>query len=148
MTTDFKPIVTESEIHIYMCVCIYTLYLTLCNPMNCSPPGSSVHGVSPGNRYVYFIYISKLNIYRFCSAISSDAGFCEVKHSKSKLAWPSAYTIRCVYPFYLAVWPGCWFVSVKFRFSVSLVIQSPKWRLTRDTGVRLYIFFLNSFCST
>ena len=24
------------------------LYLTLCNPINCSPPGSSVHGIFPG----------------------------------------------------------------------------------------------------
>ena len=24
------------------------LYLTLCDPMDCSPPGSSVHGDSPG----------------------------------------------------------------------------------------------------
>ena len=23
-------------------------YLTLCNPMDCSPPGSTVHGDSPG----------------------------------------------------------------------------------------------------
>ena len=25
------------------------LFLTLCNPIDCSPPGSSVHGHSPGN---------------------------------------------------------------------------------------------------
>ena len=25
--------------------------LTLCNPMDCSPPGSSVHGDSPGKKY-------------------------------------------------------------------------------------------------
>ena len=28
-----------------MCVCAQ-LCLTLCNPMDCSPPGSSVHGIS------------------------------------------------------------------------------------------------------
>ena len=27
-----------------VCVCIQ-LYLTLCDPVNCSPPGSSVHGI-------------------------------------------------------------------------------------------------------
>ena len=29
------------------CVCAKSLqlYLTLCNPINCSPPGSSVHGI-------------------------------------------------------------------------------------------------------
>ena len=26
--------------------CIYQLCPTLCNPMDCSPPGSSVHGIS------------------------------------------------------------------------------------------------------
>ena len=32
-----------------MCVCLVTqLRLTLCNPLDCSPPGSSVHGDSPG----------------------------------------------------------------------------------------------------
>ena len=28
-----------------MCLCAQ-LHLTLCNPMDCSPPGSSVHGIS------------------------------------------------------------------------------------------------------
>ena len=33
-----------------MCVCIKVLqsYSTLYNPVDCSPPGSSVHGASPG----------------------------------------------------------------------------------------------------
>ena len=33
-----------------MCMCakLLQLCLTLCNPMNCSPPGSSVHEDSPG----------------------------------------------------------------------------------------------------
>ena len=34
-----------------VCVCVHLVAqscLTLCNPMNCSPPGSSVHGASPG----------------------------------------------------------------------------------------------------
>ena len=31
-----------------MCVCLVAqTCLTLCNPMDCSPPGSSVHGDSP-----------------------------------------------------------------------------------------------------
>ena len=30
----------------YMCVCsVAQSYLTLCDPMDCSPPGSSVHGI-------------------------------------------------------------------------------------------------------
>ena len=32
-----------------MCVCLVTqLRLTLCDPLDCSPAGSSVHGDSPG----------------------------------------------------------------------------------------------------
>ena len=34
-------------IYIQMCL-VAQLCLTLCNPMDCSPPGSSVHGDSPG----------------------------------------------------------------------------------------------------
>ena len=32
-----------------VCVCVCSVaqsYLTLCNPMECTPPGSSVHGIS------------------------------------------------------------------------------------------------------
>ena len=42
-------------VHIYTCVCVCArtclvtqLCLTFCNPMDCSPPGSSVHEDSPG----------------------------------------------------------------------------------------------------
>ena len=31
-----------------MCVLVIQSCSTLCNPMDCSPPGSSVHGISPG----------------------------------------------------------------------------------------------------
>ena len=35
--------------HVCVCVCLVAqLCLTLCTPMDCSPPGSFVHGVSPG----------------------------------------------------------------------------------------------------
>ena len=33
---------------VIVCVCVYVcaqLSMTLCNPMDCSPPGSSVHGI-------------------------------------------------------------------------------------------------------
>ena len=34
---------------LFLCFCLVAqLCLTLCNPMDCSPPGSSVHGDSPG----------------------------------------------------------------------------------------------------
>ena len=43
-----------THIHTYLCVCVCVcvlvtqLCLTLCDPMDCSPPGFSVHGDSPG----------------------------------------------------------------------------------------------------
>ena len=39
----------QSNVYIYVCVsmCLFSQsYLTLCDPMDCSPPGSSVHGIS------------------------------------------------------------------------------------------------------
>ena len=30
---------------VWVCVLVAQLHLTLCNPMDCSPPGSSVHGI-------------------------------------------------------------------------------------------------------
>ena len=32
----------------YVCAKSLQLYPTLCDPMDCSPPGSSVHGMTPG----------------------------------------------------------------------------------------------------
>ena len=46
--------VLDIYIHIYihtgLCAPLLQLCLTLCNPMDCSPPGSSVHGIS-GQEY-------------------------------------------------------------------------------------------------
>ena len=37
---------TNKTIHYEVCVCLVAQScLTLCNPMNCSPPGSSVHNI-------------------------------------------------------------------------------------------------------
>ena len=35
----------ESPMCVCMCVCVAQLYLALCDPMDCSPPGSFVHGI-------------------------------------------------------------------------------------------------------
>ena len=51
---SFPLCLSLSLTHTYMdtCVCVYVKVLvapscpTLCNPMDCSPPGSSVHGIS------------------------------------------------------------------------------------------------------
>ena len=38
-----------SPVSVCVCVCVYVLVaqscLTLCNPVDCNPPGSSVHGI-------------------------------------------------------------------------------------------------------
>ena len=33
------------ELCVYVCMCVLSHVLTFCNPMDCSPPGSSVHGI-------------------------------------------------------------------------------------------------------
>ena len=41
--------IINSHIHWFVCVCLVTqICLTLCDPTDCSPPSSSVHGRSPG----------------------------------------------------------------------------------------------------
>ena len=35
-------------IHMYICCAVFNRSVVLCNPRDCSPPGSSVHGDSPG----------------------------------------------------------------------------------------------------
>ena len=35
----------ESPMCVCMCVCVAQSYLALCDPMDCSPPGSFVHGI-------------------------------------------------------------------------------------------------------
>ena len=40
--------VEPSDSVMCMCAKLLHLFLTLCDPMDCRPPGSSVHGESPG----------------------------------------------------------------------------------------------------
>ena len=42
ITMAFPSCIRETVCRVYMCV---QLCLTLCNPMNCSPPGFSLHGI-------------------------------------------------------------------------------------------------------
>ena len=47
-------------IWMYAVLCLVAqLCLTLCDPMACSPPGSSVHGDSPGKNTVH-MFLKKL----------------------------------------------------------------------------------------
>ena len=36
---------SQRTVSILLCLLVAQLYLTLCDPMDCSPPGSSVHGI-------------------------------------------------------------------------------------------------------
>ena len=54
----------EAYLRVCVCVCVCMLVaetcLTLCKPMDCSPPGSSVHGIIPATILewvVIYIYI-------------------------------------------------------------------------------------------
>ena len=44
-TYTFMCVYMHVSIHTYVCVLITQSCLTLCDPLNCSPPGSSVHGI-------------------------------------------------------------------------------------------------------
>ena len=47
--SSFKTYTRECQVPWLGCACLVTQScLTLCDPMDCSPPGSSVHGESPG----------------------------------------------------------------------------------------------------
>ena len=43
---------TQRHIHTYRCVCVLVtqLCLTLCDPMDCGPPGFSIHGIFQAKR--------------------------------------------------------------------------------------------------
>ena len=47
-----KQLIQLQSLCVCVCVCVLSLQscLTLCNPMGCNPPGSSVHGDSPGKK--------------------------------------------------------------------------------------------------
>ena len=51
----------------YVCVCVLVaqLCLTLCDPMDCSPPGSSVHGILQARRleWVIILFSSRKILY-------------------------------------------------------------------------------------
>ena len=50
LTSSFRSFLMPATIFLLHCVCVLVdqSCLTLCNPMDCSLPGSSVHGDSPG----------------------------------------------------------------------------------------------------
>ena len=42
--SDFYKCALSCRVCVCVCVLVTELYLTLCDPMDCSPPGSSIHG--------------------------------------------------------------------------------------------------------
>ena len=50
------------ELH-YLCVLSHSVMLQLCDPMDFSPPGSSVHGDSPGKNTEMDCHFLLLGIY-------------------------------------------------------------------------------------
>ena len=49
LESSLELLAEAEDVYILCCVClVIQLYPTLCDPMDCSPPGSSVHGDSPG----------------------------------------------------------------------------------------------------
>ena len=42
---QFCSVVLGVTTNVYVCVKVTQSCLTLCDPMDCSPPGSSVHGI-------------------------------------------------------------------------------------------------------
>ena len=54
----------KEEYEKYVCVCLVAHSCpTLCNPMDCSPPGSSVHGDSPGKNSGVGCYVPLQRIF-------------------------------------------------------------------------------------
>ena len=48
-------IYAHASIHTHTCVLVTQSCLTLCDPMNCSPPGSSVHGILQARILEWFV---------------------------------------------------------------------------------------------
>ena len=53
-------LVVESKGLTHICVCakLLQLCLTPCDPMDCSPPGSSVHGILQARLLEYWVAVS------------------------------------------------------------------------------------------
>ena len=76
MTTKIHAILNDKNIsiHIYICVCVCVQVYesesevaqscpTLCDPMDCSPPGSSIHGILQA-RTLEWVAISFIVMYK------------------------------------------------------------------------------------
>ena len=91
-----------NELYICVCVLFTKSYLTLCDPMNCSPPGSSVHG------------ISKARILEWVAIRFSRGSF-----------WPRYWTqVSCIAGRFFTNWATREAQSVLLLFSHSVVSDS------------------------
>ena len=106
-----------------VCVCVYAqLCPALCDPMDCSPPGSSVHGISQGKNTGVGCHFL-LQGYRTCDAKFPQIG----QPSCLRVApCPSGLT-QCSSCAVLALWPlmyPCPLFSVP-RLEISICSESP-----------------------
>ena len=106
--------------HSLMCMCVHAqLCLTLCNPMDCSPPGSSVHGISQA-RILEWVAISFSREYSLprdrthisCISALADRFFTTMPLGRCLLL----HNLRHISLVYITVWS---FKVIKFLHSIS-----------------------------
>ena len=83
---------SDSGIHIRMHAKWLQLYLTLCNPMDCSPPGSFVHGIFPA-RLLQWVAIPSS---RESSWLEKNLCLLQLLH----YCWVTGEAHRYIYPFF------------------------------------------------
>ena len=117
---------TEQKQYMYICVCVLVtqMCLTFCTPMDCSPPGSSVHGILQ-TRILVFIAIpfSRGSFWlRYQTWVSCIAGrFFTVCATKEAL-----YTYTYIYSFKI-------FVYIFIYLYKCILYSFPLWFITRKT---------------
>ena len=79
-TSVIRCIAVSLNVCVCVCVCVYVLtpqsYLTLCNPMDCSPLGSSVHGIFQARtlEWVTIPFFRGSSIHKDTNQVSCNAG--------------------------------------------------------------------------
>ena len=70
-----EPHILKVLVDFIMLLCLVTyLFLTLCNPVDCSIPGSSVHGISPARILEWAVVDQKLHFWLLSSSETMTVG--------------------------------------------------------------------------
>ena len=86
--------VNKWQVILYMmCVLVTQSHLILCDPMDCSPPGSSVHGI-PQARILEWVAISFSTIHDTCSKLQTMTEFSSHSISNTRPDFSSGRGIR------------------------------------------------------